>query len=127
MTKSSAWVALQNPFFQETLDCQPDFRTWVAAHDTAAIWMMHVLTPSPFFPLADLDHGCDAVLFFSPLPAGALADMVDRKKVLCLMNAWLAAGAASLAILDQLHLLNPCTILVCVFLSGVGFAFNTPA
>ena len=27
-------------------------------------------------------------------PYGALADVVDRKKVLCLMNLWLAAAAA---------------------------------
>ena len=95
----------------------------MAAHDTAAIWMMHVLTPSPFF-LSLISTMAAMPFFFFTLPAGALADMVDRKKVLCLMNAWLAAGAASLAILDQLHLLNPCTILVCVFLSGVGFALT---
>jgi hypothetical protein len=53
--------------------------------------------------------------------------MVDRKKLLCLINLWLAAAAAGLAILGWLHLLNPCLILVCVFLIGVGFAFSAPS
>jgi predicted MFS family arabinose efflux permease len=65
--------------------------------------------------------------FLLTLPAGALADLVDRKKLLCVINLWLAAAAAGLAILGSLHLLNPGLILVCVFLIGVGFAFNAPA
>jgi MFS family permease len=60
------------------------------------------------------------------LPAGALADMVDRKWLLCVTNLWLAAAAAGLAIVGSLHLFNPGIILVSVFLIGVGFAFNAP-
>jgi MFS family permease len=97
----------------------------VAANDTAATWMMHVLTPSPFF-LSLMSTMASLPFFFFTLPAGALADVMDRKKVLCLMNLWLAAGAAGLAILGQLHLLNPYAILACIFLTGVGFAFNAP-
>jgi MFS family permease len=65
--------------------------------------------------------------FLLTLPGGALADMVDRKKLLCVINLWLAAAAVGLAILGWLHLLNPGLILVCVFLIGIGFASNAPA
>jgi MFS family permease len=65
--------------------------------------------------------------FLFTLPAGALADMVDRKKLLCVVNLWLAAAAAGLAILGWPHFLNPHVILVFVFLIGVGFALNAPA
>jgi MFS family permease len=61
------------------------------------------------------------------LPAGALADMVDRKRLLMLMNFWLAVTAAALAVLGRLHLLNTSVILISVFLMGVGFAFAAPA
>jgi hypothetical protein len=44
-----------------------------------------------------------------------------------MVNLWLAAAAASLAILGWLHLLNPYVILAFVFLIGVGFALNAPA
>ena len=125
MTKTSAWVALQNPAFKRLWIASVISGTWVAANDTAATWMMHVLTPSPFF-LSLMSTMASLPFFFFTLPAGALADVMDRKKVLCLMNLWLAAGAAGLAILGQLHLLNPYAILACIFLTGVGFAFNAP-
>ena len=65
--------------------------------------------------------------FLFTLPAGALADKVDRQKLICFINVGLAATAAGLAVLGWLHLLNPYLILVSVFLIGVGFAFNAPA
>src|ERR1700730_10117449 len=65
--------------------------------------------------------------FLFTLPAGVLADKVNRRKFVCWINLWLAAMAARLAVLGSLQLLNPYTILVSVFLIGVGFAFNAPA
>jgi MFS family permease len=65
--------------------------------------------------------------FLFTLPAGALADIVDRRKLLCLMNLWLAMAAGTLAVLGSLQLLNPYLILACIFLIGVGFALNAPA
>jgi len=53
--------------------------------------------------------------------------MVDRKNFLCLINLWLAAAAAALAILGWLHLLNPYVIMTSVFVIGVSFALNAPA
>jgi MFS family permease len=61
------------------------------------------------------------------LPAGVLADMFNRKKLLCLINLWLALAAAGLAIANSMSLANPYLILGTVFLLGVGFAFNAPA
>ena len=66
-------------------------------------------------------------LFLFTLPAGALADMVNRRKLLCFMNLWLAAAAGLLAILGLFRLVNPYILLFCVFLIGVGFAFHSPA
>src|SRR5260370_17628560 len=43
------------------------------------------------------------------------------------MTLWLAIAAAMIAVLGSLHLLNPYLILACIFLIGVGFAFNAPA
>jgi MFS family permease len=53
--------------------------------------------------------------------------MVDRAKLVRITHVWLAASAASLAILGWLHLLNGNLILLFVFLIGAGFAFNAPA
>jgi MFS family permease len=62
--------------------------------------------------------------FLFTLPAGALADKVDRQKLISFINVGLAAMAAGLAVLGWLHLINPYLILVSVFLIGIGFAFN---
>jgi MFS family permease len=45
--------------------------------------------------------------FLFTLPAGALADMVNRRRLLCFMNLWLAGAAVLLAILSSFPLLNP--------------------
>jgi MFS family permease len=100
--------------------------TCVAAHDTAATWMMNMLTPSPLL-ISLLSTVASLPFFLFTLRAGALADMVDRKKLLCVVNLWLAAAAAGVAILGWLNLLNPYVILASVFLIGVGFALNAPA
>jgi MFS family permease len=126
MTKTSTWTALRNPVFRRLWVASVISSTWVAAHDTAATWTMNTLTPSPFF-LSLMSTVASTPFFLFTLPAGALADTVDRKKLLCLTNLWLAIGAGGLAMLGWMHLLNPYTVLSCVFLVGAGFAFNAPA
>ena len=126
MTRTSIWTALQNPVFRKLWIASLISGTCVAAHDTAATWMMNTLTRSPFL-ISVMSTVASLPFFLLTLPAGALADVVERKKLLCAINLWLAAAAAGLAILGWLHLLNPGLILVCVFLIGIGFAFNAPA
>jgi MFS family permease len=119
-------MALRNPVFRKLWIASVISGTCVAAHDTAATWLMNMLTPSPFL-ISVLATVASLPFFLFTLPAGALADIVDRKKFLCLINLWLAVAAAALAILGWLHLLNPYVILTSVFVIGVGFALNAPA
>jgi predicted MFS family arabinose efflux permease len=98
----------------------------VAAHDGAATWMMNKLTGSPFL-ISLMSTVASLSFFLFTLPAGVLADKVDRQKLVCAINLSLAGMALGLAVLGWLHLLNPFIILACVFFVGVGFAFNAPA
>jgi MFS family permease len=100
--------------------------TCVAAQDTAAAWTMNMLGSSTFL-LSLISTVASLPFFLFTLPAGALADMVNRRKLLCIMNLWLAGAAVLLAILGSFHLLNPQLLLFCVFLIGAGFAFHAPA
>ena len=100
--------------------------TCEAAHNSAATWMMNVVTGSPFL-ISLMATAASLPFFLFTLPAGVLADKVNRQKFVCWINLWLAATAAGLAALGWLQLLNPCTILASMFLVGVGFAFNAPA
>jgi MFS family permease len=87
---------------------------------------MNVATASPFL-ISLMATVASLPFFLFTLPAGVLADKVNRQKFVCGINLWLAAMAAGLAVLGWLHLLNPYTILASVFLVGIGFAFNAPA
>ena len=100
--------------------------TCVAAQDTAATWTMNRVSDSPLF-LSLMSTVASLPFFFFTLPAGALADMVDRKKLMTVMNIWLAVAAGGLAICGWFHLINPYVLLAAVFLIGTGFAFYSPA
>src|SRR6201984_151011 len=126
MNKSSTWTALKNPAFRRLWIATVISGTFVAAHDSAATWMMDVFTGSPFL-ISLMSTVASLPFFLFTLPAGALADKVDRQKLVCFVNFGLAAAATSLAVLGWLHLLNPYIILASVFCIGIGFAFNAPA
>src|ERR1700742_4653718 len=117
MNKSSTWTALKNPAFRRLWIATVIFGTFVAAHNSAATWMMDVFTGSPFL-ISLMSTVASLPFFLFTLPAGALADRIDRRKFVCAINLWLAATAIGLALLGWLHLLNPFLILVCVFLIG---------
>ena len=126
MTKCSTWTALRNPVFRQLWIASVISGTCVAAHDGAATWMMNKLTGSPFL-ISLMSTVASLSFFLFTLPAGVLADKVDRRKLVCTINLCLSATAFGLAVLGWLHLLNPYLILGCVFIIGVGFAFNAPA
>ena len=126
MADSSTWSALRNPVFRNLWIASLVSGTCVAAHDTAATWAMSSVTHMPIF-LSLMSTVASLPFFLFTLPAGALADMVDRRRLIYTMNVWLAIAAGGLAICGWLHLLTPAVILTGVFLVGTGFAWNSPA
>jgi MFS family permease len=126
MADSSTWSALRNPVFRNLWIASLVSGTCVAAHDTAATWAMSSVTHMPIF-LSLMSTVASLPFFLFTLPAGALADMVDRRRLIFTMNVWLAIAAGGLAVCGWLHLLTPAVILIGVFLVGTGFAWNSPA
>ena len=98
----------------------------IGAHNTAIYWALNSLGASTI--LISLMATVSALPYtLFTLPAGAIADMVDRKKILLAVQLWHATIAFALAILWMAHLLNPYLILVSAFLFSAGFAFGSPA
>jgi MFS family permease len=126
MTSNSTWTALRNPVFRSMWIASLISGTCVAAQDTAATWTMNRVSTSPFF-LSLMATVASLPFFFFTLPAGALADMVDRKKMMFTMTIWLAIAAGGLAIFGWFHLINAWVLLIGVFFIGAGFAFYSPA
>jgi MFS family permease len=126
MTTNSTWAALRNPAFRKLWIAAVLSGACVAAHDSAATWLMNVFTGSPLL-LSLMSTVASLPFFLFTLPAGALADKVDRQKLLCTINICLAATTFAVALLGWMHLLNAYLILGSVFVIGVGFAINAPA
>ena len=97
----------------------------IGAHNTAVYWRCTRWVPKPCFSLMATVSALPYTLF--TLPAGAIADMVDREKILLAVQLWHAFLAFALAILWMTHLLHPSLILVSAFLFSAGFAFGSPA
>ncbi|MGI8895942.1 MAG: MFS transporter [Casimicrobiaceae bacterium] len=93
---------------------------------TVAAWLMATLTPSALM-VALVQTASTAPSLLFGLLAGALADIVDRRRVILvtqivLLVATLLLGAATLA-----GLTGPATLLALTFLIGAGFTFYMPA
>src|SRR5689334_21829277 len=123
---TSTFRALRNPVYGRLWLASAASGTLVSAHDTAATWVMNSLSSSTVL-LSLMSTVASLPFFLLTLPAGALADMVNRRKLLCVMSVWISVSAGLLAVLGFAHLLNPYVILAAIFLIGVGFAFNAPA
>ena len=89
----SAWAPLSEPLFRSL---------WIAAvisysgtwmQNVGAGWLMTQLTTSPL--MVSLVQAASAIpVFLVVLPAGALADMIDRRRLLLFTQTWMVVAAA---------------------------------
>src|SRR4051794_11906060 len=94
--------------------------------DVGQGWLMSSLTPSPL--IVSLLLTAESLPFFLfGLPAGALADIIDRRRLLIASQLAMAITVGTLAILSFAGLLTPWILLVLAFVLGIGTAFNDPA
>jgi MFS family permease len=94
--------------------------------NVGAGWLMTELTTSPL--VVSLVQAAAAIpVFLVVLPAGALADMVDRRRLLLFTQSWMVVAAVALGILTQLGAVTPWMLLVFTFLMGIGAVMNDPA
>jgi len=126
MKPNSTPNALQNGTFLRIWLASLVSGTAVAAHDTAATWVMNLMSPTGFF-ISLMTSVASLPFFLCMLPAGVLSDAFDVRKILRVANLGLAGCAGALAFLGWAGMLNPVLLLSGVFLLGVGFAINAPA
>jgi len=115
---------------------EPLFRTlWIAAvisytgtwmQNVGAAWLMTSLTMSPLMVGLVQAAGSIAV-FVVVLPAGAIADMVDRRKLLLFTQTWMVLAAIALGVLTLAGKTTPMLLLLLTFLMGFGAVLNDPA
>ena len=122
---TSIWSSLRNPTYLRLWLALVVSGCCVSAHEMAATWAMNSLgVPTVWLSL--MSSAGTLPFFLFTLPAGALADLADRRRLLRIFNCWLAGSAGLLAVCSFLGGLTPEFILAGVFLLGIGFAFQAP-
>jgi len=89
-------------------------------------WQMAHLTTSPLL-VALIETGTTLPVLLLGLAAGALADIVDRRRLLITTQVFMLGCAALLSGLTFLHHVTPSVLLVMSFLIGIGSALSMPA
>jgi len=95
-------------------------------HEVGAGWLMTNLAPTPAM-VSLVQAATSAPLFLLALPAGALADIVDRRRYLIVAQLWMMFCAAVLSALTLFDLVNASSLLILTFGLGIGVAMMMPA
>jgi MFS family permease len=122
----SAWSPLRNALFRSLwiATIVSNVGTWM--QDVGAGWLMTSLSSSP--SMVALVEAADSIpLMLLALPAGALADIVDRRRLLIATQVYLLIVAGMLGILTLLDMTTAWVLLGFVFALGVGSAILMPA
>jgi MFS family permease len=124
-TRSAAWRPLRVPMFRNLLiaDLVSDIGTFMQG--VGAAWLMVSEGAGPL--LVALTQTASALPFFLlALPAGALGDIFDRRKLIIATEVWMASVAAAIAALTLLHLITPWMLLLLTLALSIGAALEAP-
>ena len=123
---ASIWSPLQRAVFRSVWIAlvASNIGTWMQS--VGAAWLMTTLTPSPLL-VALMQTAISLPIFLVGLPAGALADVVDRRKLLLVTESWLLLTALALGLLTLAGTMSAWTLLSLTFLMGLGAALDGPA
>lgn len=93
---------------------------------TVAAWLMATLTPSALM-VALVQTASTAPSLLFGLFAGALADIVERRRVVLTTQVVLLVATAGLGVATLLGWIGPLALLALTFVIGAGFTFYLPA
>ncbi|HET6315548.1 MAG TPA: MFS transporter [Chloroflexota bacterium] len=97
--------------------------TW--AQTVGGAWLMTTLT-SDALPVALMQSAVTLPALLLGLPAGSLADRIDRRKLLLATQSWMLFSAAALALVTMAGLVQPWLLLALTFSLGIGSALSSP-
>ena len=124
--KPSAWGTLRHPVFRNCWASAVVSNVGSWMQDTAGTWLMTSLTTSPLL-IALMQTAAGLPVLLLGYPAGATADIVDRRRLLIFWQVWMLATVAVLSVLTFAGIISPWTLLALTFLLNIGAAMNNPA
>ena len=117
---------LGNPLFRRFWAASMFSNVGGMIQSVAAAWLMTSITPHTEMVALVQTAVMLPMMLFS-LPAGALADIVDRRMLMLVAQGAMLVISVVLAALSFLHLTTPAILLLSTFLLGCGAAFYAPA
>jgi predicted MFS family arabinose efflux permease len=125
-SQGSMWGSFHYPTFTViwTATVVSNTGTWM--YNAASGWLMTSLDPSPL-AVSLVQVATSLPMFLFALPAGALADIVDKRRFLVAVEIATTVVAALCAVLVAFNLIAPGVLLLFTFLLGVGAALMAPA
>jgi len=91
-----------------------------------AAWLMVSLNAGPMY--VALTQTASALPFFVlALPAGAIGDIVDRRKIILFTEIWMVVVAFLLAGMTLAGMMSPVLLLILTFALSAGDAFESPS
>ena len=124
--RPSSWGPLRIPIFRSLWIAALVSNTGTWMHDVAAGWMMTGIAPSPLF-VSLLQTASSLPMFLLALPAGALADMLDRRRLLLVTFSGLVVVVAALGGLTLMGMASAWVLLAMTFLISIGTGLARPA
>ena len=124
--ESSPWAPLREPLFRSLWVAAVISYTGTWMQNVGAGWLMTRLTTSPLM-ISLVQAAATLPVFLVILPAGALADMVDRRRFLLITQGWMVLASAALGVLTLVQVITPWLLLSFTFLLGLGAVMNDPA
>ena len=122
----SRWGVLANTPFTVILIASSLSSVGIAMFDTATAWLMTRLDPSPL-TVSAVQVATMAPLFLLTIPAGALADVVDPRRLLIAAQAGVVLIGLAFAALVTFSVATPTALLATTFLLGATGALAAPA
>jgi MFS family permease len=121
----SLWRPLRTPMFRNLLiaDVVSDVGTFMQS--VGAAWLMISLHAGAIY-VALIQTASALPFFFFALPAGAIGDIVDRRRLILYTETWMFAVALTLAVLTPSRWMSPVLLLILTFALSAGDAFETP-
>ncbi|WP_375787032.1 MFS transporter [Bradyrhizobium sp. Pha-3] len=122
----SPWIAFRHETFTVVwlATVVANVGTWM--YNAASGWLMTSLDADPL-TVSLVQVASNLPMFLFALPAGALADIIDKRRFLIAAEIILTVVAAGSAVLVALNLVTPSILLLFTFLLGAGAAFTAPA
>ena len=123
---SPRWGAFGHPAFTTIWIASEIAYLGTAMFDTGSRWLMTELSADPM-TVSLIQVAVTLPIFLFTLPAGALADILEARRLLIVVETASALATATLAAVVSLGLATPNGLLLTTFLLGVGGALGAPA